>query len=61
MEESNVDWTFTFFGNAKHSFTDPGTGSFDPAKEKKMGRVYDKTAAERTFRYGVDFFRETLG
>src|SRR5690606_12146160 len=29
----NDDWTFTFFGNGKHSFTDPKTGTFDAKKE----------------------------
>lgn len=61
MEAENVDdWTFTFFGNGKHSFTDPKTGSFDAAKEKEMGREYNPIAAERTFRYAVDFFDELL-
>lgn len=59
MEEAKVlDWTFTFFGEAKHSFTDPKTGSFDPVKEKGMGREYDPIAAKRSFQYVVDFFQE---
>ncbi|MDF2868172.1 MAG: hypothetical protein K0S11_1642 [Gammaproteobacteria bacterium] len=61
MAQANVDdWTFTFFSHAKHSFTDPLTGTFDPEKEKTMGREYNKVAAERSFRYAVDFFNETL-
>lgn len=56
-----TDWTFTYFSHAKHSFTDPLTGTFDPQKEKTMGREYNKVAAERSFRYAVDFFNETLG
>lgn len=61
MAEANVnDWTAVFFGTAKHSYTDPLTGTFDPAKEKTMGREYHKIAAERTFRYAVDFFAEQL-
>ena len=61
MKAADVDdWTFTFFGTAQHSFTDPKTGTFDPEQEKKMGRIYHKVVAERTFRYVVDFFDETL-
>jgi dienelactone hydrolase len=53
-------WVFTFFGDAKHAFTDPATGSFDAAREQKMGREYNRLAAERAFRYASDFFTETL-
>lgn len=61
MDEAGVeDWTFTFFGNAQHAFTDPRTGSFDADKEKEIGRVYDETAAKRTYRYAIDFFNEIL-
>jgi len=61
MEQAGVqDWTFMFFGNAQHAFTDPRTGSFDTQKEQEIGRVYDKTAAERTYRYALDFFQENL-
>lgn len=61
MEQAKVDdWTFTFFGNAKHSFTDPKSGTYDAKKEKEMGREYNKIAAERSFRYAVDFFNEQL-
>jgi dienelactone hydrolase len=61
MEEAGVsDWTVTFFGEAKHSFTDPKTGTFDPVKEEKMGREYNKIAAQRSYRYAVDFFNEKL-
>lgn len=54
------DWIFTFFGDAKHSFTDPKTGTFDPQKEVQMGRAYNEAAAKRSFRYAVDFFKEYL-
>lgn len=61
MEDCGApDWTFTFFSDAKHSFTDPKTGTFNARKEKEMGREYNRTAALRTFRYAVDFFNETL-
>jgi dienelactone hydrolase len=56
----NNNWTFVFFGDAKHSFTDPRTGTFDPVKEPAIGRVYNKAAAERSYRYAVDFFKELL-
>lgn len=54
------DWVFTFFGTAKHSFTDPKTGSFDAAKEIEMGREYQKIAAERSFDYAVELLHEKL-
>ncbi len=54
------DWTFVFFGDAKHSFTDPDTGTYDPAKEAEMGREYNAAVASRTFRYSMDFFNEHL-
>jgi dienelactone hydrolase len=52
----NNNWTFTFFGGAKHAFTDPATGSMDPEKEQEMGREYNQYAAEKTFSNAVDFF-----
>lgn len=54
------DWVFTFLGDAKHSFTDPKTGTFDAAKEVEMGREYNARAAMRSYRYAVDFFNELL-
>ena len=61
MEAANVeDWTFTFFGNAMHAFTDPKTGTFDAAKEVEMGRAYNEITAHRTFRYATDLFDEVL-
>jgi len=59
MKQTNVgDWTFVFFGKAKHSFTDPRTGSFDPAREEAMGREYNEIAALRSFHYCLSFFKE---
>ena len=55
------DWTFTFFGDTKHSFTDPKTGTFDANKEKEMGRAYNHIVAERSFQYALDFFKEMIG
>lgn len=61
MDTAGVqDWSCVFFGHAKHSFTDPATGTFDPAKEREMGREYNEVAAKRTFQYAVDFFTEKL-
>lgn len=61
IQEAGVrDWMFTFFGDAKHSFTDPKSGTFDPQKEKEMGREYNAIAAKRSFRLAVDFFNELL-
>jgi len=56
-QANNEDWTFVFFGNGKHSFTDPLTGSFDPEKEKEMGREYNKTIADQSFHYLIDFLQ----
>lgn len=59
MEDAKApDWTFTFFGKGKHSFTDPLTGTFDPVKEKEMGREYNKTIANRAYQYASCFFEE---
>ena len=61
MEAAHVDdWTFIFFGNAMHSFTDIKTGTFDPAKEAQMGRAYHEIAAHRSFRYAIDLFNEVF-
>lgn len=55
------DWTYTFFSDAKHSFTEPKAGIIEPALEKKLGREYHPLAAERAFRYALDFFGEMSG
>lgn len=55
------DWVFTFFSHAKHSFTDIKAGTLDPTREQKMGREYNPLAAERAWRYSLDFFAETIG
>lgn len=64
VEEMNtagcLDWTFVAFGDAKHSFTDPKTGSFDRQRETSMGRVYNAYAAKSAYRYALDFFDLTL-
>jgi dienelactone hydrolase len=58
-EMENVDcdrWQFLFFGDAKHAFTDPKTGSFDPKQEKLMGREYNQKVSLRSFEYVKNFF-----
>jgi dienelactone hydrolase len=61
MQAAKVqDWTLTFFGDAKHSFTDPKTGTFDPEKEAEMGREYNAHAASRSYRMAVEFFKGQL-
>ncbi len=57
QQVGNNNWTFTFFGDAKHSFTDPLTGTFSPEQEKTMGREYNKTVAAQAFRYVIDFMQ----
>ncbi len=59
MEGAGVkDWIVTFFGNAKHSFSDPKTGTYDLNEEQALGREYNHLAAQRSFRYALDFFQE---
>lgn len=61
MKKHHVaDWNLMFFGQAKHSFTDPQTGNFEPEKEKDLGRVFDALAARRVQRLAKDFFEQTL-
>lgn len=57
---NNHDWVFINFGNTKHAFSDPLTGTLDPQVEQQFGREYNQLAASRSFRYAVDFFKETL-
>jgi dienelactone hydrolase len=63
-EEMNAinhhDWECDFYGNAKHSFTDIKTGTFNPEKEAEMGREYNSVAANRAYRRTIDFFDERL-
>jgi dienelactone hydrolase len=61
MDNADVrDWSVVFFGHTKHSFTDPATGTYDPVKEKEVGREYNEISAKRAFRYAMDFFKEQL-
>ncbi|MBS0351803.1 MAG: dienelactone hydrolase family protein [Proteobacteria bacterium] len=59
MEQAEgPDWVFTNFGHAKHSFSEPRAGKVDPERERKMGRAYNRFAAEQGFRYALDFFNQ---
>ncbi len=60
LDAKNNDWVFTFFGNAKHSFSDKLTGSYDPDRETKMGREYNEIAAKLSFKNAVAFFDQVL-
>lgn len=60
INANNHDWVFINFGNAKHSFSDPLTGTFDLELEKQFGREYNELAANRSYRYAIDFFKEVL-
>ncbi len=60
IEAGSPNWIFTFFSDAKHSFTDPNAGKSDPQREKEMGREYNPLAAERAYRFALDFFNETI-
>jgi len=54
------DWIFTFFGDAKHSFTDEKTGTFDPIKEVEMGRAFNPSVANCSYEYALLFFKNIL-
>lgn len=59
MEQAlNTDFRFLIFGDAKHSFSDPKTGTFDPIQEKQMGRSYNPTAALETKKQLILFFND---
>jgi dienelactone hydrolase len=58
QKASNNDFRFLVFGDAKHSFSDPKTGTFDPVKEKQMGRAFNKKAAVETKKQLTLFFNE---
>lgn len=58
QKASNNDFRFLVFGEAKHSFSDPKTGTFDPVKEKQMGRAFNKEAAYESKKQLTLFFNE---
>lgn len=55
------DWVYTFFSHAKHSFTDPKSGTMDPKRESEMGREYHPLVAKRSLTFALDFFGEMSG
>jgi dienelactone hydrolase len=57
-QAKTADWTFVFFGQGKHSYTDPRTGTFEPLREREMGREYNKVIADRAYTYVSAFFKE---
>jgi dienelactone hydrolase len=53
MRNAAVDWQLIIYGNAVHSFTNPGSGS-DPSK----GVAYNREADHRSWQAMLDFFKE---
>lgn len=53
LEQSGADWQMIYFGNARHSFTNPGAD-----KRGIDGLRYNKLADMRSWRYLQDFFDE---
>lgn len=57
MTEKNVDWQFVFFGNTKHSFTEPGSENFGP---KNGPRQYNADSARRAWTYCQHLLHEVF-
>jgi len=55
MRDAGVDWMFTAFGGAVHSFTDSGAGN-DPSR----GSAYNAKADRRSWEIMKVFFEEVL-
>jgi dienelactone hydrolase len=53
MRKANVDWQLVKYGDAVHSFTNPGAGS-----DKKRGAAYNARADRRSWHAMKDFFGE---
>jgi dienelactone hydrolase len=53
MRKAGVDWQLVQYGNAVHSFTNPGAGN-DNAK----GAAYNEKADHRSWQAMKDFFEE---
>ncbi len=51
MNDANIDWVFTAYGNAVHSFTNPNSGD-DPSQ----GAAYNEKADKRSWQDMKDFF-----
>lgn len=56
MNAAKVDYAFTSYGNAVHSFTDPNAGN-DPSK----GVAYNEKADKRSWSSLVSFLKEVFG
>lgn len=53
LSDAGVDWQMVYYGNARHSFTNPGAD-----KHGIAGLKYDKHADERSWQQMQDFFGE---
>lgn len=53
MRGADVDWSMVFYGNAVHSFTNPGAGT-----DNSKGAAYNEEAARRSWEAMQDFFDE---
>jgi dienelactone hydrolase len=53
MRNAGVDWQLFMYGDAVHSFTNPGSGN-----DKSRGAAYNEKADKRSFRAMMDFFDE---
>lgn len=55
MDAAKADWQLVMYGDAVHSFTEPGAGS-DPSR----GAAYNKAADERSWEHLQSFLAEVL-
>jgi dienelactone hydrolase len=53
MRKAGVDWQLVSYGNAVHSFTNPGAGN-----DNSKGAAYNEKADHRSFQAMKDFFEE---
>ncbi len=56
MRQGGGDWELVKYGNAVHSFTNPGAGN-----DKSRGAAYNAEADHRSWQAMRDFFHEVLG
>jgi dienelactone hydrolase len=56
MRKGGVDWQLIAYGNAVHSFTNPGAGA-----DKSRGAAYDAEADRRSWAAMEQFFGEIFG
>lgn len=55
MTTAKVDWQMVIYGDTKHAFTNP------LANDDKLGTVYKKMTAERSWLFMKNFFAEIFG